>query len=175
MLGFTAMTDVSIKVATPSDAADTTALLEAVYPVLMQGAYDPVVLARGLPLMTRANPALLNSGSFYLATGLAAPEPVVAGCGGWTRERPGTGEVEAGLGHIRHFATHPDWTGRGIAKSLLDRCVVHAPAAGVRRLECYSSLNAEGFYAAFGFAAVRPMDVHMGTLLFPSILMTLDL
>ena len=37
-----------------------------------------------------------------------------------------------------------------------------ARTAGVDCFECYSSLNAEGFYAALGFELIQPLDVQMG-------------
>lgn len=40
------------------------------------------------------------------------------------------------------------------------------------RFECYAGLNAEGFYAALGFAAVGRFDVPLGgSLLLPSVVM----
>jgi len=43
--------------------------------------YPAELLARAVPLMARANPALLRCGTYYLAQG---PEGDVLGCGGWT-------------------------------------------------------------------------------------------
>ena len=137
----------TVTVATPEDDVAVGALLDASYPVLMQPAYDPVLLARALPLMTQANPALLASGTFYLAK---TEHNLVIGCGGWTRERPGDGRVEDGLGHLRHFATHPAWIGRAVGRSIYEICEREARFAGRTRLACYASLNAEGFYAALG-------------------------
>lgn len=160
--------EISIRVARPGDAAAVEKVLLASYPALMAGAYDAVVLARALPGMTRANPGLLASGTYYLAE--AAGEAV--GCGGWTLERPGTVEVEPGLAHIRHFGVDPGWTGRGVGRALYERCQAQARAAGARRFECYASLNGEAFYAAMGFTSAGPIDVPMGpNLTFPSIRM----
>lgn len=161
--------EVTLRVATPADGRAVGALLRASYPVLMRAGYDEAVLKGALPLMTRANPTLLSSGTYYVAeTGSG----LMVGCGGWTRERPGTGEVLPQLGHIRHFATHPDWIGRGIGRAIHDRCEEAARSAGVTRFECYASRNAAGFYAALGFSALREIAVPMGPdLAFPSVLM----
>ncbi len=147
-----------IRVATPKDEAAVGELLDASYTALMPAGYEAADLAAVLPAMTRANPALLASSTYYLAETTAG---ALIGCGGWTRERPGSGETEPELGHIRHFAVHPDWTGRGVGRAIYDRCELNARAAGVRRFECYASLNAEGFYAAMGFAPVRRLEVPM--------------
>ena len=134
----------------------------------MRESHDPAVLDAALPLMTRANPVLLASGTYYLAESDAG---LAVGCGGWSRERPGSGEVAPELAHIRHFATHPEWIGRGIERALYARCEQDARAAGIRRFECNASLNGEGFYAALGFAPVRPIELPMGSVAVPAILM----
>jgi GNAT superfamily N-acetyltransferase len=95
--------------------------------------------------------------------GLTAADAALSlvGCGGWNRERPGTGDVEPGTGHLRHFATHPAWTKRGIGRAIYARCEADARAAGIRVLECYASLNAEGFYAALGFERIRSITLDL--------------
>ena len=147
-----------LRVATPRDAEAVGELLCASYPRLMRSAYGEEALAPALELMTKASPSLLGSGTYYVAE-LATGSLV--GCGGWTHERPGTKSVEPGLGHIRHFAVHPDWTRRGIGRAILTFCDREARAAGVRTLECYSSLNAEKFYRALGFVRIREMDMEL--------------
>src|SRR5215217_7069480 len=136
----------AVRVATPDDAEPIGTLLRASYPSLMPSGYSAAVLARALPLIVRASPALLRSGTYYLAEG---PGRALAGCGGWTFERPGAAgaPIDPTLGHIRHFATHPDWIRRGVGRALFDRCVADARVAGVQRFECYASLVAEPFYA----------------------------
>lgn len=150
--------DFALRVAAPEDAARVTALLEACYPLLMADGYEEAHLAVALPLMTRANPALLSSGTYYVAE---AANGQVVGCGGWTRERPGTTEVADGLAHIRHFGTHPDWLGRGVGRAIYELCEKEARAAGIQRLECYSSLNAEHFYLALGFTKAGAMEIPL--------------
>lgn len=161
-----------VRPAQPEDAVAVTALLQASYPRLMTQAYGPDVLAAALPAMTRANPALLASGTFHVAEQAGD----LVGCGGWTAERPGSGEVVPGLGHIRHFATHPDWTGQGIGRSIFQTCYREATEAGVRHFDCYASLNAEKFYGALGFAIIEPVAVELRPgLRFASLLMRMDL
>lgn len=152
------MAEITLRVATPADAARVTALLEASYPPLMAEGYEEAHLAVALPIMTRANPALLSSGTYYVAE--AARERIV-GCGGWSWERPGTGEIADGLAHVRHFGTHPDWLGRGVGRAMYELCEKEARAAGVQHFECYSSLNAERFYLALGFTKVGPMEIPL--------------
>ena len=162
-------TEFTIRVAAPEDEPLVSALLKACYPVLMRPSYEKAALTAALPIITKANPLLLSSGNYYLAE--ACPGGAV-GCGGWTRERPGSGEIVPELGHIRHFATHPDWIRRGIGYAVYKKCENQARRVGVRRFECYASLNGERFYRALGFKAVQEIAVPMGQdLRFPSILM----
>ncbi len=158
-----------MRVATLNDVAGVGALLQASYPKLMESAYDEVLLSPALKLMTRANPALLASGTFYVAE---ARDGLVVGCGGWTLERPGGGAVEAGLGHIRHFGAHPDWTNRGIGRAIYRLCEADARSAGITSFECNATLNAEGFYSALGFESIRRMDCALSSsVALPGVLM----
>lgn len=148
----------TIRVATLGDAGAVGALLRESYPVLMRPAYGEA-LSAVLDAMVRANPALLASGSYYVAE---SEHGRVVGAGGWTRERPDDAAIEPSHAHLRHFATHPYWCRRGVARRIYNLCEVRAREAGIRYLECYSSLNAAAFYAALGFESVARIDVPMG-------------
>ena len=164
--------EIVIRVARPADAAAVGRVLSASYQSLMGEAYDVRLLSRALPLMTRASPVLLSGGTYYLAERSSEAGLQAVGCGGWSAERPGTGALEPGLGHIRHFATDAAWIGRGIGRALCERCVADARAHGLSRLECYASLNGEAFYHALGFRRIGDIAVAMGPdLIFPSIRM----
>jgi GNAT superfamily N-acetyltransferase len=143
--------------------------------------YPPDILATALPLICTANPALLTCGTYFVAEDA---QHRIIGCGGWTPERPGArpgkppgislgqGDVQQHIGHIRHFATHPDWIRQGVGRALITRSKDTARQHAITRLECYSSLSAQDFYAASGFQALRRMDIPLSeTCLFPSILM----
>jgi N-acetylglutamate synthase-like GNAT family acetyltransferase len=130
-------------------------LLNASYRVLLPSEYEEDILAEALPVMSTANASLLSSGTYYISVS----DRQFVGCGGWTFQHPGSGDTEPRLAHIRHFATHPDWVGRGIGRSIYNTCSANAQSAGVTTFECYSSLNAVKFYAALGFKSVRPIEI----------------
>jgi predicted N-acetyltransferase YhbS len=158
-----------VRVAHPDDAGRVGEVLRDSYPALMAGAYDPALLSRALPLMTRPHPRLLASGSYYLCEAHGE----VVGCGGWSFDRPDSDDREPGIAHIRHFATRSLWAGQGIGRVLYRRCEDDARAAGAAEFQCWSSLNGEGFYAALGFARVAAIDVPMAPgLVLPSIHMS---
>ena len=157
---------IRVRTAGLEDEAAIRKVLVASYPVLMRGSYDPRVLERALPRMTRPNPRLMASGSYFVAQ---AGEQAV-GCGGWSMDAPGIAERQKGVGHIRHFAIASEWIGRGIGRLIYDRCETQAREAGVEQFHCFSSLNGEPFYAALGFERIGLIEVPMGPgLAFPSV------
>lgn len=164
---------VKVRVSTLDDSALVSSVLRAAYPELMRPAYDAKLLQQVLPRITVAQPELLQSGSYYVAE---AAHGAIVGCGGWTRERPGTNEVKAGVGHIRHFGVHPDWTRCGVGKAIYLQCKREARDAGLSQFECYSSLNGEAFYSALGFRRLALIEVVMfDGVSFPSVHMLADI
>src|SRR5215469_3802878 len=131
----------SVRVARSEDFDALGSLLLASYSKLLAAHYASDLLEIALPFVTRANPTLLASGTYYVAES----GDVLVGCGGWSMVRPGSGETVQGEAYVRHVATHPDWLGRGVGRSLLARCVIDARPI-VHTLHCFSTLNAEPFY-----------------------------
>src|SRR5262249_32693593 len=80
------MADFEVRAVSPEDAEAVSAPLQSSYPALMAFGYEPILFARALPLLTKANPALLSSGTWYLVEALDVDEKLV-GCGGWARQR----------------------------------------------------------------------------------------
>jgi ribosomal protein S18 acetylase RimI-like enzyme len=155
------------------DGPTVSLLLEASYTKLLAKGYDRDLMAKALPLVTKANSQLLASGNFYL---VQTQQGHFIGCGGWSKEQPGSGEIRNGEAHIRHFATHPDWTRQGVGRALLTRCLQDAKVAAVRILECHSSLVAVDFYRASGFVVVRPIDMQLTSdVSIPGVLMRREL
>ena len=52
-----------LRPATPDDFADVDALLARSYPALLKHDYRPSVLVTAVPVLARANPALVGSGT----------------------------------------------------------------------------------------------------------------
>jgi N-acetylglutamate synthase-like GNAT family acetyltransferase len=166
-------TDFHLRAALPDDEVAVTDLLTASYSALLADHYDLGLLAKLLPYIGRANPGLLASGRYFVVVGGKGD---FLGCGGWSREVPGSQEVRAGEAHIRHFATHPAAVRKGVGGALLTRCIADARAEGNRMLYADAALNAEHFYAAFGFRSLRRIDGDMPDgLKMPAIMMRLDL
>lgn len=85
---------------------------------------------------------------------IAEHEGVPIGCGGWGTEfEPGSWSLNA---RLRRFAVDPAWTRRGVGRALADRCLSDAASASMTLVRVRSSLEAVPFYAALGFATVKP-------------------
>jgi len=159
----------SIRIATPEDAPAVDALMKRSYGRLLKDDYPAEILIAALPLMARANPKLLASGTYFLVEDDADG---LLGAGGWTPTAPGDMPNTPGLGHIRHVATDDRAVRRGVGRMILERCIAEAKAAGLERLEALSTLTAVAFYEAMGFEDIEPVAVPMGPhVMLPSIRM----
>ncbi len=147
-----------IRLANKADIEAIEALLNRCYPVLMKPAYEESVLSKALPVMTKANPKLIDARAFYVAE----LDGEMVGCGGWSPDRPGDGSVIEGLAHIRHFAVDPDHNRKGIGKVIFQYSAQAAKMSGASRLQAFSSLNAEPFYHRMGLKRLELIDISMG-------------
>ncbi|MEM1237118.1 MAG: GNAT family N-acetyltransferase [Pseudomonadota bacterium] len=152
-----------IRPATPADTGGVDTLLQRSYPRLLKAEYAPSVLVAAIPAMTRAQPKLMASGTYYVAE-LAGE---IVGAGGWTRDGK-----RRQRGHIRHVVTDDRQLRRGIGRALMERSFATARAAGIREMECWATLTAVPFYEAVGFRQLGSMVVQLqGAIDFPAIRM----
>lgn len=155
----------TIRATTPADLAGVDALLAASYPRLLKADYPPSVLVTALPLISKANPALLACGTYYLAE---EPDGRILGAGGWTPDR-----AQPQLAHVRHVVTEYRSLRRGIGRAIIAHALEEARLAGYSRMECWSTRTAERFYAAMGFAALGAMEVTLAAGIgFPAVRMS---
>lgn len=156
----------TLRTATEQDIAAVDRMLARAYLRLLKADYAPSTLAMAMPLISRAQPALLTSGTYYLVE----EDDTLLGAGGWTVASPGTGTITHGVGHIRHVATDDRAIRRGVARALMDHIFNAARQQGVRRMDCLSTLTAVPFYKAVGFEKIRNTDVSLGpALTFPAV------
>ncbi|MFQ5622406.1 MAG: GNAT family N-acetyltransferase [Paracoccaceae bacterium] len=160
--------DFTVRNSKRSDLPLVDALLQRAFRILLKPDYPPSLLVTAVPKISRANPLLLASGSYYVAV---SGEDVL-GCGGWSRRHPHGSRPEPGHAHVRHFATDPDQARRGVGRAIMERCVSDARAEGISVLECYSTRTAEPFYRALGFSRVREIVADLGPgVAFPAVIM----
>ena len=144
-----------------TDANDVTAidrLLGSSYPALLKNDYPPSLLVTAVPLIAKAQPKLISTGTYFLAED---EDGAVVAAGGWTRGAPAGGLRQDKTGHIRHVVTDHRRTRQGIGRRLMEHIVSDAQSAGVERLECMSTLTAERFYQACGFTTLGDILVPL--------------
>jgi GNAT superfamily N-acetyltransferase len=150
------------------DALDR--LFKRSYARLLAPDYPPSVLVTAIPAIGRAQPELVNTGLFYV---IEDTQGALLGAGGWSLRAPGGRPVQRGVGHIRHVATDPDATRRGVGRRLLEHIALVARGSGMASLHCQSTLTGRAFYEAMGFDVQAETMVPLrGGIEFPALLMT---
>lgn len=166
----------SLRLARPADLAAVDALLARSYPRLLAADYPPSVRVTALPILARAQPALLASGRYWLAQDAGGR---LVGAGGWSMGAPpadGPGPRSPLIAHVRHVATDPDALRRGVARAILGRSMADARAAGAQVMACLSTRMAVPFYAALGFRGAEEVTVPLAPGIgFPAVRMRRDL
>lgn len=142
---------------TPADLAELDLLYARSYPALVKADYPPSTLVLALPLIARAQPRLLASGSFYLAEAGGA----AVGAGGWSWGGPQGGASPVHMAHVRHLVTDHRLVRKGIGRAILGHILAEARRAGARILDCQSTLTAVPFYAAMGFREIGPVLIAL--------------
>ncbi len=74
--------------------------------------------------------------------------------GGWSAGQSGPGAV-------RHVATDPDATRRGIGRALMGAVLADATSAGMTRITCCATPTAVPFYRALGFEEFGPVVIAL--------------
>ncbi|WP_368187007.1 GNAT family N-acetyltransferase [Aestuariibius sp. HNIBRBA575] len=157
----------------PSHGADFDAvddLLGCAYPVLLAPDYRADLLAKALPIISRANPELLSSGTYFVAH----QDGQLLGAGGWSRGLPGGGAALPDRGNIRHLVTAETVVRQGVGRALMQHILADAKRAGMGWMHCIATLTAVPFYHAMGFSDIGAIDVPLQTdLHFPAMEMQL--
>lgn len=166
--------DFRVRPAARRDIAAIDALLARAYPRLLKADYPASVLVTALPLISRAQPALVTSGTYYVAEDTAGR---ILGAGGWTAASPGNpGLAETGRANVRHVVTDDRAVRRGVGRAILSRCFEAARAAGMIWMHCLSTRTAVPFYRAMGFIELGEVTVPLAPGIdFPAVAMRRDL
>ncbi len=133
--------NLTLRNARPNDLAAVDTLLSRSYRRLLRHDYPPSIMVTIVPLIARARPDLLASGRYFV---VEDGDERVLGAGGYSLA--GRGRAE-----IRHLATNPDATRRGIGRQLMAGIFLAAGSEGVRVFDCLSTRTAVPFYASVGF------------------------
>ncbi len=162
----------TVRTARKADLMHIDALFARSYPALLKDAYPPSLLVTVIPLIAKAQPALVATGTFYVVE----EGNRIRGAGGWTSAPPPGRRAARGLAHVRHVVTDHREVRRGIGQALMAHIFDTARQAGQVRMECLSTLMAVPFYAACGFEEIGPLTIAFRPGIdFPTVLMARDL
>lgn len=158
----------------PSNANDKESvedILRLSYTDILSNDYEEELLETVLPLLCCTRTELLTSGTWYVAEDPDTSK--IVGCGGWTPKSP-LGEA---IPHLRHFATDPSQLRKGVARAIWDRtwedwCEFSRDSKERPKMEVFSTITAESFYASLGFEKVSDITIPIGfACQFPAVLM----
>jgi N-acetylglutamate synthase-like GNAT family acetyltransferase len=141
---------VTIRQATSADTAALDRLFQRSYMTLMKAHYPPSSLVCCLPIVARAQPHLIRSGTFFVAE----RDGRLAAAGGWSTEPPGGRPGTRGTGYVRHIAVDPSIARQGIGSDLVEHSRRQAREVGIKQLIAQSTLNAVPFYRSIGFVPI---------------------
>ncbi|MEM6466891.1 MAG: GNAT family N-acetyltransferase [Pseudomonadota bacterium] len=159
------MSELQIQTATRRHIPQIEALLSKSYTRLLARDYPPSIMVTAVPQISKAQPALIASGRYFMAV----RDGRLLAVGGWSPANQHRVEGDPALGHVRHFATDPDATRQGAAGALLSFCQIQAKEAGLAGLNCMSTRTAVPFYKAFGFEALGEQEITLGAgVVFPA-------
>lgn len=151
---------------TPVLRRATTGDLPAIAELMRRSVFDLFPLfhderetAAAAVYLTVPDSVLVDDGTYFVHD----VDGVLVSCGGWSRRdklHAGT-ELDASddrlldpatePARVRAMFVHGDWTRRGLAREILDRCVRDAQEAGFRDLVLMATLPGVPLYRAFGF------------------------
>jgi GNAT superfamily N-acetyltransferase len=144
---------ITLRSSTGRDYEAIDAMLSRSYPKLLKNDYAPSVMVTAVPLISRANPALVRSGTYYVAE---TSDGQIIGAGGWTLSPQGRGAAE-----VRHLVV--DWRHQrqGIGRRLMMGIFAEAQLQGIRRIEARATRTAVAFYEAMGFDSLGQVLVPL--------------
>jgi GNAT superfamily N-acetyltransferase len=162
----------TLRRAMPADVPALAALIEASVRQLQARDYTPAQIEESLKSVYGVDTQLIADGSYFVVE-TTSGDPLIVGCGGWSRRRTLYGgdrfraredsllDPRRDAARIRAFFVHPGWVRRGIGALILQACESAAVAAGFTRLEMGATLTGVQFYLAKGYAAVENLEVAM--------------
>jgi len=131
--------------------------------------HDETETAAAARYLTEPDTVLIEDGTYYVHE--AAGE--IVACGGWSKRDKlytgsGAGPSDDRLldpatepARVRAMFVRGDWTRRGLARAILDRCAEAARAGGFRTLVLMATLPGVPLYTSYGFREVEHVSVPL--------------
>jgi N-acetylglutamate synthase-like GNAT family acetyltransferase len=173
---------IRIRQATPADIPALRDLIEASVRGLQAHDYSPSQIDGALATVFGVDTQLIADETYLVAENVGAtvpvvqgalPDPLIVGCGGWSKRKTlyggdqWTGREAALLdprhdaAKIRAFFINPAWARRGIGSLILEACESGAQAAGFTRFEMGATLTGVPLYRARGYVALENLEVPL--------------
>ena len=155
--------------ATNADIPALETLIPLSVRALQSAHYSPAQMEAALGPVFGVDRQLIRDGTYFVVENMGQ----VLGCGGWSKRKTlyGSDRDRAGEdaelnpqldpARIRAFFVHPDWSRRGIGRSILLHCEAAAIQAGFLHAELVATLTGEPLYARFGYAVVERYEAQM--------------
>ncbi len=162
----------TVRHATADDITALTALIDMSVRGLQAGDYSAAQIDGALRAVYGVDTQLIADGTYFVVE-KSGRDPVIVGCGGWSKRRTLYGgdhyqaredsllDPHRDAARIRAFFVHPAWARCGIGAAILEACERAAIAAGFTRLEMGATLTGVPFYLAKGYRAVEDMAVPL--------------
>ncbi|HTI71787.1 MAG TPA: GNAT family N-acetyltransferase [Candidatus Limnocylindria bacterium] len=173
-----------VRLARPSDIPELERLIALSVQKLQAPYYSELQRNAALGSVFGVDRQLIADESYFVVE----DEGWIIGCGGWSRRRSicgvGHGPGSCGGGadlldpqtdaaRIRAYFVHPDWSRRGIARSILLASEAAIWEAGFRAIELAATLAGEPFYLVHGYTACERYEIDLtATLKLPVVRMT---
>ena len=165
---------IRMRKAAPADKPVLRGLIEASVRALQTNDYTTEQIEAALQSVYGVDSQLIADGTYFVAETASPPNPVIVGCGGWSKRKtlyggdqwtgrePELLDPKLDAAKIRAFFIHPDWTRRGIGTMILEACESAALAAGFTRFEMGATLTGVPLYEARGYSALENLEVPLG-------------
>lgn len=158
-----------LRLATFADVPRLRDLIDRSVRALSTRYYSPAQIESALKHVFGPDTRLIEDGTYFVIENDSGF--VAAGGWSWRRKVYGGDQMTAAEdtlldpatdpARIRAFYVHPDWSRRGLARRLFERCVAEATHAGFRTLELMATLPGEPLYLALGFTAVERSEPRL--------------
>jgi N-acetylglutamate synthase-like GNAT family acetyltransferase len=160
----------ALRPATRADVPRLRELISASVRGLSAGYYTSAQIESALKYVFGPDTRLIEDGTYFVIE-IDSGELIAAG--GWSRRRTlyGGDQMKSAddplldpvtePARVRAFYVHPDWSRRGLARRLFERCVADATATGFRTMELMATLPGEPLYLALGFTPVERAEAEL--------------
>lgn len=163
-----------IRLAHEDDIPALHALIEASVRNLQVNDYTPTQIDGALGTVLGLDTQLIRDQTYYLvATADPVGQPVLAGCGGWSRRKTLFGSDNASTrepelldpqteaAKVRAIFIHPNFARQGLGSLILAHVESAAVAAGFHRFEMGSTLTGVPLYTLKGYVELERIAVPL--------------